>query len=685
MCKVGQRCAAASSQGCYSRDVYEARKNNRTYRRDLANKVRESGNPDLAKRIMKAKFVAMPELTRAAGLDPVTVSGASLPGTIKTHSISAEDRDLIASVQAVTDEARASVSDDFRLIHPDDDITGRSPESYASMIYRIEREMEKAQAEANDPSTSPERADELRNQIAMHRQDRDRLSIVRAREDAYLDHEWDADREKAYREEMDRIKAAAEAEAEAEDTPDTTDEGTDTAIDKPTEQLQNLKKLVDRGKKSPRLRSGLVSEGYRARHGLVKDLSGERQYADDDARSSGSVNDEVYHLAKSDAFAAIMREVETADFDNAAGRDALRKSLVSDLAKAERMNKGDDTPYEQGREEALRTALTTVDQAIGEVAEKQVVDKLRSSAEFSGDVASRSVGSQDAEIHTAKSDELKNLYETIEGFSFKDPDSRDMLRMTLAAEVATHEADSQGSEDPKVIGALIASREALRAMDELAGTSAKTPETKDLIGNPEHLLRHADGLGSVPSDDLDRTWQSYEGMTSLEASRARAILLSEAETRASAETSRKMTDTQLVDAASSGAVDGQPITTGARRAVLSEISERGLDSAVESSLSVADRNFLAHVGASASRSGKGTPAWRRAKRDPEFRRTMAADLASTPDLLEAADNTALNAWHQIFSEDDPIENNARKKIENEMAAREREADERARGRMFGST
>lgn len=231
MCRVGHRCAAASSQGCGSRDIYETRKNNRTYRRDLANKVREMGSPELAGQIMKAKFVAMPELTAAAGLDPSEVSDASLPGLVKTHRVSAGDQELIRNLSKKAAPIQDQEADEIRPVHPDDDISGLAPEAYASRIFRIDNEMDAMKEELHSMAGESDEASRLRQKIGLFREDRDRLSIARSRSDAHLDYEWNAEHESAYVAEVSAAKAAAETEAESATADDEAETVTEEVTD----------------------------------------------------------------------------------------------------------------------------------------------------------------------------------------------------------------------------------------------------------------------------------------------------------------------------------------------------------------------------------------------------------------------------------------------------------------------
>lgn len=94
----GRRCPSCARKA--DKSVYDKRKANRGYRRDLAAAVRERGYDDLAKQVMKAQFSAMPELTRAIGMDPSEVSKHPLPGTVKHHSVSDEDNALATAIMA---------------------------------------------------------------------------------------------------------------------------------------------------------------------------------------------------------------------------------------------------------------------------------------------------------------------------------------------------------------------------------------------------------------------------------------------------------------------------------------------------------------------------------------------------------------------------------------------------------
>lgn len=217
MCKPGGiRCAAASSQGCGDARIYEARKNNRTYRRDLAKAVREQGNHELAKKIMKAKFVSMPELTEAAGFEPGDISDASLPGLVKTHHISSEDKALIQELTQANSPHSAEQDDALRPIPSGSDIKGWAPEAYASKLFRIDREIEEMHQEMyyKGPITD-ERKAELLHKSNLFRRDRDRLAVAAARADAYLDYEWSQDKEDQYQAEIAKVRAIVEGEEAA--------------------------------------------------------------------------------------------------------------------------------------------------------------------------------------------------------------------------------------------------------------------------------------------------------------------------------------------------------------------------------------------------------------------------------------------------------------------------------------
>ena len=101
----GRRCACS---GTYTPKVAATRKSNSDYRKALASAVRRKGLDNLAERVGTASFTAMPELTKAAGLDPSEVSSAPLPGTVKRHSVGQDDKELISELETAATETVAS-------------------------------------------------------------------------------------------------------------------------------------------------------------------------------------------------------------------------------------------------------------------------------------------------------------------------------------------------------------------------------------------------------------------------------------------------------------------------------------------------------------------------------------------------------------------------------------------------
>ena len=101
----GRRCACS---GTYTPKVAATRKSNSDYRKALASAVRRKGLDNLAKRVGTASFTAMPELTKAAGLDPSEVSSAPLPGTVKRHSVGQADKELISELETAATETNAA-------------------------------------------------------------------------------------------------------------------------------------------------------------------------------------------------------------------------------------------------------------------------------------------------------------------------------------------------------------------------------------------------------------------------------------------------------------------------------------------------------------------------------------------------------------------------------------------------
>lgn len=101
----GRRCACS---GTYTPKVAATRKSNSDYRKALASAVRRKGLGNLAGRVGTASFTAMPELTKAAGLDPSEVSSAPLPGTVKRHSVGQADKELISELETAATETVAS-------------------------------------------------------------------------------------------------------------------------------------------------------------------------------------------------------------------------------------------------------------------------------------------------------------------------------------------------------------------------------------------------------------------------------------------------------------------------------------------------------------------------------------------------------------------------------------------------
>lgn len=80
--------------GCKEdRTVFDKRINNRRYREDLA--VKFASNPELAAKVKKLPFTALPDLVKDSGMDPATVSAAMMPDSTKRHPLSDEDRAVV--------------------------------------------------------------------------------------------------------------------------------------------------------------------------------------------------------------------------------------------------------------------------------------------------------------------------------------------------------------------------------------------------------------------------------------------------------------------------------------------------------------------------------------------------------------------------------------------------------------
>lgn len=321
MCKVGQRCAAASSQGCGDSRIYEVRKNNREYRRDLAKAVRERGDHDLAKRIMKAKFVAMPELTRAAGLSPDEVSEAYLPGLVKTHHISPEDQQLIKDVTASIKPSKEE-DDAIRPVPSGEDINDLAPEAYASMLFRIDRDLEVMKDELYGEGISEERRTELLHKMSLFRRDRDKLAVAASRADAHLGYEWDQAKEDQYQAEIAQVKAIVEGENPA------------TAVGEPGPSR------------------------------FLNALTSQKEFTENDVEGSGSVDDVEFHQAKADILEGLASEASGLDLADPKMRGDMRSALIARQAAANAGYAKNPTSLAQGQAEAYHDAIAAFDEAM---------------------------------------------------------------------------------------------------------------------------------------------------------------------------------------------------------------------------------------------------------------------------------------------------------------------------------
>lgn len=226
MCRLaGRRCP--SSQGPAGPGVYATRRTNRKYRRDLAALVRESGNEELAAKIMKAPFSAMPMLTEAAGLCAEDVSSAPLPGQTGNHAIEAADKRLAAEVGKVSGDiiSRADARPDPASITPEDaaeKVSGDVSEISEMTAEALEQETLDLQRRIKVLNSQADKADERGKFRLAEKLDQDvedaeaRLSLVRQE----IDHRsgWTDEDEKTH---ADSLAFAADPYYRPDDKLDT--------------------------------------------------------------------------------------------------------------------------------------------------------------------------------------------------------------------------------------------------------------------------------------------------------------------------------------------------------------------------------------------------------------------------------------------------------------------------------
>lgn len=200
MCMTGGtdfRCNSPTCQGRSTPQVQAERRNNRNYRRDLASAVAARGDFVLAKQVMKSKFTAMPELTQAAGLDPHSISSASLPGQVKRHEVNPTDSKLIKKLSRATAEKRVldpdRPGDLVRSVNGDPlDVDGFDAEDFEYTKKSLRNAVQLNEVMASDYSIRGQfkAADEIRKRTGEMREGIDRLELAQKAKGLTLDREW---------------------------------------------------------------------------------------------------------------------------------------------------------------------------------------------------------------------------------------------------------------------------------------------------------------------------------------------------------------------------------------------------------------------------------------------------------------------------------------------------------------
>ena len=108
MCRAGgRRCRGSCNPDRAAENA--RRRAGRAYRNDLCAALDAAGHPELAVLARRSPMSSLPELTRAAGLDPALISDYPLPGESGTHPLTEQDHELLSRVTAECAPTRESL------------------------------------------------------------------------------------------------------------------------------------------------------------------------------------------------------------------------------------------------------------------------------------------------------------------------------------------------------------------------------------------------------------------------------------------------------------------------------------------------------------------------------------------------------------------------------------------------